>query len=131
MPGLGTSRDIYAQIVDLNTGRTLGNLVTPIPVRLDGGTHTVTVSWRTSPIRAPRRRHQPGRQLALQIVDSATAYENFTSFGVVNVSGISLALPTAANVIDPAAAAGRPRATSREKREPQTLQDLILERAAE
>ena len=67
----------------------------------------------------------PGDRLALQIVDSATAYENFTSFGVVHVSGIGLTLPTAANVIPRSLPpyAGETKVT---KREPQTLQDLIL-----
>ena len=124
--GLGTSRNIYAQIVDLNTGRTLGNLVTPIPVRLDGGTHTVTVSMENIAYTAhPADNVNPGDKLALQIVDSATAYENFSSFGVVHVSGISLTLPTAANVIPRSLPpyAGETKVT---KREPQTLQDLIL-----
>ena len=44
--GTGTSRHVYAQLVDDTTGLVLGNLVTPIPVTLDGETHTVTVPWR-------------------------------------------------------------------------------------
>ena len=67
----------------------------------------------------------PADRLALQIVDSATAYEDFTSFGLVNVSSIGLALPTAANVttqpLPPAGHGIKP-----EEREPQTLQDLLL-----
>jgi ABC-2 type transport system ATP-binding protein len=34
--GLGTSRNVYAQLVDDKTGRVLGNILTPIPVKLDG-----------------------------------------------------------------------------------------------
>ena len=41
--GTGTSRHVYAQFVDDTTGLVLGNLVTPIPVTLDGQTHTVSV----------------------------------------------------------------------------------------
>jgi ABC-2 type transport system ATP-binding protein len=97
------------QIVDLNTGRTLGNLVTPIPVKLDGGTHPVTVDMENIACTMhPAEGVNPADRLALQIVDSATTYENFTSFGLVNVSSIGLTLPTAVNVI------------------PGTLQDLLL-----
>ena len=33
--------------------------------------------------------------LELQITGSATPYENFTSYGVINVSNVQLTLPTA------------------------------------
>lgn len=38
----------------------------------------------------------PTDSLTLQIVDSATAHENFTSYGVINVTEVSVTLPTAA-----------------------------------
>jgi ABC-2 type transport system ATP-binding protein len=41
--GAGVSRRVCAQLVDDTTGLVLGNLVTPIPVTLDGQTHTITV----------------------------------------------------------------------------------------
>ena len=34
--GTGSSRHVYAQLVDDTTGLVLGNIVTPIPVTLDG-----------------------------------------------------------------------------------------------
>ena len=67
----------------------------------------------------------PGDKLALQIVDSATAYENFSSFGAVHVSNIDLTLPTAANVIPRTLPPAPPGATP-VVREPRTLEDLIL-----
>ena len=55
--GLGTGRALYAQIVDDKTGLVLGNLATPIPVTLDGRSHTVTADWaRSTALRTPRCR---------------------------------------------------------------------------
>ena len=42
--GVGTSRHVYAQIVDKKTGLVVGNIVTPIPVTLDGHTHEANFS---------------------------------------------------------------------------------------
>ena len=39
--GVGTSRTVYAQIVDEKTGRVLGLTVTPIPVTLNGKTQVI------------------------------------------------------------------------------------------
>jgi ABC-2 type transport system ATP-binding protein len=88
--GLGTSRNIYAQLVDNETHRVLGNLVTPVPVVLDGRTHTVTIDMENIAYTMG-----DGDSLTLQIVDSATAYEDFSSFGLVNVSAVQIVLPTA------------------------------------
>ncbi len=45
--GCGTARFVQAQIVDGTTGLVLRNLVAPVPVTLDGQTHTTTVSLST------------------------------------------------------------------------------------
>ena len=74
--GVGTSRHVYAQIVDEQTGVVLGGIVTPIPVTLDGQTHTVTVPLEAIAYTAP-----PGAKLTLQVVSSATPYLNLLSFG--------------------------------------------------
>ena len=87
--GIGTSRDIYAQLVDNKTGLVVGDLVTPIPVMLDGRTHTVTV-----PLEEIAYTMTSSDSLTLQVVGSATDYENFTAVGVINVSDIQIALPT-------------------------------------
>lgn len=42
--GFGTSKAVYGQIVDNATGRVLGNIATPIPLTLDGQSHTASVS---------------------------------------------------------------------------------------
>jgi ABC-2 type transport system ATP-binding protein len=94
--GVGTSRFVYAQLVDNNTGLVVGNLVTAVPVTLDGRTHSVTfdmaniVYTSDDPV-------TPG-DLTLQITSSATAYENFTAFGVINISNIGLTLQTPATI---------------------------------
>jgi ABC-2 type transport system ATP-binding protein len=89
--GIGNSRFVYAQIVDEQTGLVLGNVVTPVPVTLDGQTHTATVPLDDIAYTAPPGE---GDQLTLQITSSATAFENFTSFGTINVSSVELSLPT-------------------------------------
>jgi ABC-2 type transport system ATP-binding protein len=87
---MGTSRHVYAQLVDDSTGLVLGNLVTPVPVTLDGQTHTVTV-----PLEMVAHTLQPGESVTLQLVASAFPYETITSLGQLNVSSMSLSLPTA------------------------------------
>ena len=87
--GLGTSRHVYAQIVDKQTGLVLGGIVTPIPVTLDGQTHTVTVPLEAIAYTAP-----PGAELILQVVSSATPYLNVLTFGGINISSMQLVLPT-------------------------------------
>ncbi len=91
--GIGTSRAVYAQIVDEGTGRVLGNIVTPIPVTLDGQTRTVSIALgqlADIAYTAP----EGGGTLKLQLVGTATPFENLTSIGVINVSNMTLSLPT-------------------------------------
>ncbi|MED5813130.1 CocE/NonD family hydrolase [Mycolicibacterium sp. 050232] len=88
--GIGTSRHVYAQIVDDQTGQVIGNVVTPIPVTLDGKEHTVTI-----PMEAVAYTLEPGHTATVQITTSATPFLNFTQFGVINISGVQVALPTA------------------------------------
>ena len=86
--GLGTSRTVYAQIVDNTTKLVLGNIVTPIPVRLDGRERTVTI-----PLENIVYTTGASDSLTLQITSSAVNYENFTTLGIINISGVSLDLP--------------------------------------
>lgn len=88
--GVGTSRDLYAQLVDTQTGRVVGNILSPIPVVLDGKTRTVSV-----PMEDIAYTMEPGDTLTLQIVGTATPYEDFTSYGVVDISQVGITLPTA------------------------------------
>jgi len=86
--GLGTSRTVYAQLVDDATGLVPGNNVTPVPVILDGRERTVTISLEDIAYTVA-----PGDSLTLQITSSAISYENFTTLGLIDVSGITLELP--------------------------------------
>ena len=92
--GLGTSRTVYAQLVDDKTGLVLGNIVSPVPVILDGKSRTATVAMEDIAYTM-----KPGDTLTLQIVDSATSFEDFSSFGVIRISDVGLKLPTAASVM--------------------------------
>jgi ABC-2 type transport system ATP-binding protein len=91
--GVGTSRTVYAQLVDNITGRVLGNIVTPIPVTLDGREHTVSIAMENIAYTVGA-----GDSLTLQITSSASGFENFTSFGVVHISDIELDLPIRAGL---------------------------------
>ena len=88
--GIGTSRHVYAQLVDDTTGLVLGNLVTPISVTLDGKSHDVTVD-----LEQVAQTLRPGETVTLQLVASAVPYETANSLGVLNVSSMTLVLPTA------------------------------------
>ncbi|WGI34187.1 S15 peptidase family protein [Mycolicibacterium aubagnense] len=92
--GTGIASHVYGQLVDNSTGLVLGNQVTPIPVTLDGQTHTITVA-----LEDVAQTLRPGQTLTLQLVANAADYENIGSLGIVNVSNMQLTLPTA----DPAA----------------------------
>ena len=87
--GLGTARAVFAQVVDNATGLVLGNIVTPVPVTLDGREHTVSIDLNdivyavTDP---------DTDNLTLQITSSATAFAN-ASVGFIDVSGIDVSLP--------------------------------------
>jgi ABC-2 type transport system ATP-binding protein len=73
----------------------VGNIVTPIPVTLDGRTHTQTYSMEnivwTYDDSVP-----DASDLELQIVSSATPYLNFTQYGYIDVQIVSVLLPTPA-----------------------------------
>ncbi|AQT82074.1 hypothetical protein B1R94_26750 [Mycolicibacterium litorale] len=93
--GLGTSRFVYAQLVDNKTGLVVGNLVTPVPVTLDGQSHSVSIDMENIVYTV---QNPATDNLTLQITSSATPYENFTSFGVIQISNIGLKLPTPATI---------------------------------
>jgi ABC-2 type transport system ATP-binding protein len=100
--GTGSSRHVYAQLVDDTTGLVLGNHVTPIPVTLDGQTHTVKI-----PLEMVAHTLAPGETVTLQLVASAVEYQALWSSGELNVSSMKLSLPTASAmaVSTPSAAA--------------------------
>ncbi|MCB1265807.1 MAG: peptidase S15 [Mycobacterium sp.] len=86
--GLGTARTVYAQLVDDATGRVVGNMVTPVPVVLDGRTHSVSL-----PMEVIAYTVGVGDSLTLQITSAASNFANFTSFGIIDIADITLRLP--------------------------------------
>jgi len=88
--GLGTTRAVYAQVVNNATGLVLGNIVTPLPVILDGRERTQT--FDLSDIVYTYDPEGEGG-LTVQITSSATAFENFTSFGLMNISNVTVTMP--------------------------------------
>lgn len=90
--GLGTSRHVFAQLVDNNTGVVLGNAVTPIPVTLDGRTRQVTVSMEQIAYTI-----EPGDNVTLQVFGSATQFANLGTWGWIDVDHITLGLRTVAD----------------------------------
>jgi len=87
--GTGNAKHVYAQIVDDKTHLVLGNLATPIPVELDGETHTVTYS-----LEQVAQTLEPGQSVTVQIVTSTFNFLNFYSWGRITVEAMSVKLPT-------------------------------------
>ncbi|MGV0718588.1 CocE/NonD family hydrolase [Mycolicibacterium sp. XJ662] len=88
--GTGYTRHVFAQLVDDATGLVIGNQVTPIPVMLDGKTHTVKV-----PLEPVAHTLAPGQTVTVQIVASAITYQTPWTLGEVRISNLTLTLPTA------------------------------------
>jgi ABC-2 type transport system ATP-binding protein len=86
--GFGSARTVYAQLVDDTTKKVLGNIVTPIPVVLDGKEHTVDIPMSDIAYTTPS-----GGTLKLQITSSATNFENFTTVGFIKIGDITVKLP--------------------------------------
>lgn len=86
--GLGTATAVYAQLVDNSSGLVLSNTATPIPVTLDGGTHTVSMDMADIAYTATA-----GETLTLQITSSAVNYEKFFGYGFMNIADVGLTLP--------------------------------------
>ena len=90
--GIGTSRFVFAQLVDDSTGLVVGNINTPVPVKFDGRQHTLEIPMENIAFTS----RDAEDSLTLQITSSATAFWNFTSYGLVNISNIKLDVPTVA-----------------------------------
>jgi ABC-2 type transport system ATP-binding protein len=92
--GTGANPDgrIYAQLVSNGNGLVLGNQVTPIPVTLDGQSHKLTL-----PLEAVAADVGSGSTYTLQITDGTDVYFAARSAGLVNLSQISVSVPTVAS----------------------------------
>jgi len=95
--GVGNAKALYAQIVDNATGQVLGNIITAIPVTLDGKERTVTdfpianIAY-TAPVTA-------GATLTLQIVANSSLYQNTSVNWGVDVNKVTVSLPTSGTAI--------------------------------
>jgi ABC-2 type transport system ATP-binding protein len=89
--GTGTATHVFAQIVDESRNIVLGNQVTPIPVRLDGATHTVTRS-----LEGVAASLTPGRRYRLQLIGGTQVYGPARGVGTIAFSAARISLPTTA-----------------------------------
>ncbi len=95
--GSGNAKAVYAQIVDNATGQVLGNINTPIPVTLDGREHTIDAF----PI-ANIAYTAPGTAdgtLTLQLVANSSLYANNAVIWSVDISDVSVSLPTTSTAV--------------------------------
>jgi ABC-2 type transport system ATP-binding protein len=88
-PGVRPTR-VFAQLVDPASGIVVGNQVTPVPVILDGRSHTVTLPLETVAYTA-----KPGSTLELQLVATTVAYITPRLSGSIDFARIRVVLPTA------------------------------------
>jgi ABC-2 type transport system ATP-binding protein len=88
-PGTRPSR-VFAQLVDPATGIVLNNQITPVPVTLDGRSHTVTV-----PLESVGYTAQAGTSVELQLVPTTVAYITPRLNGRIDFTRIRVVLPTA------------------------------------
>ena len=89
--GTGTAPDahVFAQIANLTRGVVVGNQVTPIPVRLDGATHTVT-----RPLEGIAAALGPNSKLVLQVTGGSQVYGPVRTAGAVRIARARLEIPT-------------------------------------
>ncbi|MBU3751531.1 MAG: peptidase S15, partial [Mycobacterium sp.] len=85
--GVGTGKAVFAQLVDDATGRVVGNMVTAIPVTLDGRPRSVSIPLQDIAYTAGVK-----DSLTLQIVGYSSLYFN-SSVGVIDISDVVLDLP--------------------------------------
>jgi ABC-2 type transport system ATP-binding protein len=87
--GLTPGAHVFAQIVDETRGVVVGNQVTPIPVTLDGRSHTVTRG-----LEGIAAALTPQSRLVLQIVGGSLVYGPVRRAGSVRIARARLRLPT-------------------------------------
>lgn len=87
-PGTRPTR-VFAQLVDPATGIVLNNQITPIPVTLNGRSHTVTF-----PLETVGYTTNAGASLELQLVATTVAYVTPRLGGTIQFSRVKVVLPT-------------------------------------
>jgi ABC-2 type transport system ATP-binding protein len=88
--GTGTVTHVFAQIVDETRNVVLGNQVTPIPVTLDGASHTVSRS-----LEGVAASLKPGAHYRLQLIGGSQVYGPVRGAGAITFSAARVELPTA------------------------------------
>jgi len=88
VPGTRPTR-VFAQLVDPATGIVVNNQITPIPVTLDGKSHTLSIPLETVSYTA-----KAGTSLELQLVATTVAYITPRLGGTVDFSRVTLVVPT-------------------------------------
>jgi ABC-2 type transport system ATP-binding protein len=86
--GSAASSYVFAQLVDEQKGVVLGNQATPIPVTLDGQTHTITRSLEGIAISAPA-----GAGYTLQITGGSQVYGPVRDAAALSFGAIKLSIP--------------------------------------
>ena len=88
--GTGNVKHVFAQIVDETRNVVLGNQVTPIPVTLDGASHTVSRS-----LEGVAASLKPGARYRLQLIGGSQVYGPVRGAGAITFSAARIELPTA------------------------------------
>jgi ABC-2 type transport system ATP-binding protein len=88
-PGTRPTR-VFAQLVDPATGIVVNNQITPIPVTLDGKSHSVTI-----PLESVGYTAKAGASLELQLVATTVAYITPRLGGTITFERVKVAVPTA------------------------------------
>jgi ABC-2 type transport system ATP-binding protein len=87
-PGTHPAR-VFAQLVDPATGIVLNNQVTPVPMTLDGRSHSLTI-----PLETIGYTTRVGGSLELQLVATTVAYVTPRLGGTIKFSRVTVVLPT-------------------------------------
>jgi ABC-2 type transport system ATP-binding protein len=85
---------VFAQLVDPATGIVVNNQITPVPVTLDGKTHSLVVPMETIGYTA-----RAGTSLELQLVATTVAYVTPRLGGSIDFSHVMVSLPTVRGLI--------------------------------
>ena len=85
--GTGTSRALFARIIDTSTGSSFGAAPTPVPIVLDGKSHTVSVALSDMAYTAGV---DPG--LSLRLSTASAAFVQQTS-GRIRITSITISCP--------------------------------------
>jgi ABC-2 type transport system ATP-binding protein len=85
--GSGTARAVFVQITGAGSQKVLGNVVTPIPVTLDGKQRTVSIPLGDIVCTA-----ESAASLSIKIMSSSSAFASSGS-GRVAISDVSVAIP--------------------------------------